>query len=76
MVAVNLFNKYNSYSAVATELGYPSKNALRAWVREYNTNLDLRRTDTRKKKYNEEQKKSAINQYLNTGRNRSKKLRE
>jgi len=58
MRAVNLYFKYGGNSAaVRRELGYPTKNALKQWVREYKTTGTLHDGyRPRVAKYSEEQK--------------------
>jgi transposase InsO family protein/transposase-like protein len=73
--AVELYLKYQSYSATITELGYPSRGMLRQWLNELNNNEDLHRTQSRKTKYNEEQKKKAVDYYIGHGRCISRTIR-
>ena len=74
--AVKLYLKYNSWMAVINELGYPTVNALRGWVKEYKQKGDLHSNSIRTPKYTEEDKEKAINHYLTTGKNMAKTLRE
>ena len=41
MAAVNLYLEFQSYKAVMNALGYPTKNALKSWVKEYKQNNEL-----------------------------------
>lgn len=74
--AVELYNKVKSISIVINTLGYPTKNALRAWVKEFNTTGALREVSTRTPKYTEEQIQIAVDYYCQYGRNISKTIRE
>ncbi len=76
MAAVNLYLECQSYKAVMNALGYPTKNALKSWVKEYKQNNELHKYQSRASKYSEEQIAVAVNHYLNTGRNVSKTLHE
>lgn len=50
------------------QLGYPTKNALKSWHREYERCHDLRTTSKRSKpKYSEAQKKLAVDHDLSHG---------
>lgn len=49
-------------------LGYPTKNALLAWVREYESRADLKPGYRREKRqYDESQKQIAVEHYLKHG---------
>lgn len=74
--AVKLYLKYESWSAVINELGYPSVGALRQWVKQYNNTNKLQRTRRRVTKYTKEQKDKAIRYYLEHGKNVAKTVRE
>jgi len=50
------------------QLGYPTKNALRSWYREYDQQEDLSDGYTRLPRYSEMQKAQAIDHYLANGR--------
>lgn len=55
--------------ATIRQLGYPTKNALKSWYREYQRQLDLPRGYVRsKRKYSQEQKEAAVRHYLDHGR--------
>lgn len=73
--AVELYLKYESYTATIIELGYPSGMMLRRWINEFEKTKDLHKIQIRKKKYNEVQKKQAISHFLNHGRCVSKTIR-
>jgi putative transposase len=68
--AVNLYFKYGgSPAAVRRELGYPTKNALKQWVREYKATGTLHDGyRARASKYSEERKQAAVDYYLEHGR--------
>jgi len=70
MRAVSLYLKYGGNSAaVRGELGYPTKNALKQWVREYGATGALHDGyRARPPKYSNEQKKAAVDYYLEHGR--------
>jgi transposase-like protein len=73
--AVDLYFKYQNYFAVITELGYPSRGMLRAWINEFKENKELHKKQTRRSKYNEKQKQDAAKHYLEHGRCISRTLR-
>ena len=70
MKAVRLYLKYGgSSAAVRRELGYPTKNSLKQWVREYEATGSLHdEYRTRPPKYSNEQKQAAVAYYLEHGR--------
>jgi transposase-like protein len=67
--AVRLYIKLGKRVAkTIRQLGYPTKNALKSWHREYERCHDLRAIYTRSKpKYSEAQKKLAVDHYLSHG---------
>lgn len=65
MAAIQLFNKLGHYTWVIAELGYPSRGMLMLWVKEYMSTGQVARKDTHK--YSEEQRKIAVDYYLNNG---------
>lgn len=70
--AVRLFLKYRSITAVVNELGYPSVNALKKWVKDFNETHSIPKERKRRpKKYSKEQVRKAINYYLTHGKNQS-----
>lgn len=50
------------------QLGYPTKNALRNWYREFETSQDLRAGYARRPRYSEADKRQAVDHYLEHGR--------
>ncbi|MDQ9172320.1 IS3 family transposase [Oxalobacteraceae bacterium R-40] len=68
--AVELYLKYGRrIQATIRELGYPTKNSLKAWCAEFEARGDIQAKYVRSKpKYSEEQRKAAIEHYINHGR--------
>ncbi|AKK24970.1 integrase catalytic subunit (plasmid) [Pandoraea oxalativorans] len=68
--AVELYLKLGKRSkATIRQLGYPTKNSLKAWCNEFEKIGDLQRGYVRvKPKYSEEQKNVALEHYVNHGR--------
>ena len=50
------------------QLGYPTKNALKGWCREYEQRKDLRAVCMRASKYTAAQREAAVDHYLENGR--------
>ena len=50
------------------ELGYPTKNALKAWHLEYEQTRDLPRAYVREPKYPQAKKKLAVDHFISQGR--------
>src|SRR5438309_11762588 len=50
------------------QLGYPTKNALKHWHRQYEQCLDLSDSYVRRPKYSQAQKELAVEHYLEHGR--------
>ena len=50
------------------QLGYPTKNALKSWHREYEQRLDLPAGYVRQPRYSQAQKERAVEHYLEHGR--------
>lgn len=77
MKAISLYFKWGRNSAaVRRELGYPSKKALKLWVKEYESTGSLHdRYRPRRPKYSEEQKQAAVQYYLEHGRNLQRSIR-
>ena len=50
------------------QLGYPTKNALKHWHREYEQRLDVSAGYVRRPKYSQAQKELAVHHYLEHGR--------
>lgn len=68
--AVKLYLKLGKRTnATIVQLGYPTTNALKSWLREYERDGNLRVGQARSKsKYSAEQKRAAIEHYLGHGR--------
>lgn len=68
--AVQLYIKLDKrIVAPLTQLGYPTKNALKTWYQEYKLRQDLSTGYVRtRSKYSEHQKQSAVNHYLDHDR--------
>lgn len=68
--AVQLLIKYDmSYSTVMRELGYPTYDSLKSWYKEYLKNDNkVKAITTRKKKFTEAEKITAVNYYLEHGK--------
>jgi putative transposase len=67
--AVNLLIQYdNSYSTVIRELGYPSKEALWKWYKEYSQNGDLHQGFNKQSKFTDEEKQIAVDYYIEHGK--------
>jgi transposase-like protein len=67
--AVELYIKLGKrIRASIRQLGYPTRNALKGWHREYEQRLDLPKGYARSKpKYSQEQKEVAVRHYLDHG---------
>jgi len=67
--AVRLYIKLGKRVALTIrQLGYPTKNALKSWHREYEQRLDLRAGYVRVPKYSQAQKERSVEHYLEHGR--------
>ena len=68
--AVKLYIKLDKrISATVIQLGYPTKNALKAWYREYEQRQDVSTGYVRsRQKYSEAQKRLAVDHYLDHDR--------
>jgi putative transposase len=77
MKAIQLFIQYDcSVSAVIHALSYPSRGMLYNWYKEYQETGSLRSDDIlRKVKYSKEQRKQAVEYYLEHGRSVSRTIR-
>ncbi len=66
--AVRLYLKLGRrMSATLRQLGYPTKNSLKAWLAEFERNQDLRRGYQRiKRQYTDEQKQRAVESLYRT----------
>ena len=78
--AVELYVKYEGCAAdVIRELGYPSREALRMWHRDWldeqGTGVSSQRGE-RYARYTEEQKRAAVDHYLTHGRRASRTMRQ
>ena len=74
--AVKLYIQYDlSASSVINELGYPDRHSLKAWYKEYIANGDLRKESSRDSKFSHEQRKAAIQYYLDHGKCKAKTIR-
>ena len=69
--AIKLYIKYNKKSStVRRELGYPTKNALRNWYKDYIANGEkIINNKKRKPKYTKKERDIAVKYYLEHGRN-------
>ena len=66
--AVQLYVKLGKRIGLTIQqLGYPTKNALKTWYREYDPSLELRTGYKRPAKVFQEQKKRAVEHYLQHG---------
>ena len=73
--AVQLYIKYDlSTHAVLRELGYPSRNMLPRWYKEYIETGTVNNSNTHHRKYSEEQRQQAVAYYFEHGRNRGKTI--
>lgn len=77
MKAIELFIKYDlSPSAVIHELGYPSRNQIRAWYKEYAETGTVKEKSARNRsKFTAEQRATAVKYYLEHGRSITKTIR-
>jgi putative transposase len=76
MRAVRLYIKYDLSAADAIrELGYPSRNMLVRWYREYQATGELHRQYRRRRSYTPEQMQAAVDYYLDHGRSVSRTVR-
>lgn len=67
--AVKLLLQYDkSYATVIRELGYPSRRALTNWYEEYIKNGDLHKDYIKESKYSDEDRRKAVDYYLEHGR--------
>lgn len=67
--AVRLYIKLGKRVALTIrQLGYPTKNALKSWHREYEQRLDLPAVYARQAKYSQAAKERAVEHYLEHGR--------
>lgn len=74
--AVKLYIKYDfSVAATIRELGYPNRKMLVRWYKEYKEIGDLHKQYIKRPKYTSEQRKAAVNYYLEHGRNITRTVR-
>lgn len=67
--AVRLYNKLGKRVGLTIrQLGYPTKNALKAWHLEYEQHRDLPRVYVREPKYTRAKKKLAADHFVSRGR--------
>jgi transposase-like protein len=67
--AVELYIKLGKrMRATVRQLGYPTKNALKGWYREYERRGDLAKEYRRAPKYSMAQQQAAVDHFLNHGR--------
>lgn len=78
MKAVKLYIQYDlSAAKVIRELGYPrNRHTLTNWYKEYKETNNLHLKRPRKEKFSEEQKRTAIQYYLEHGRNVAKTVKK
>lgn len=63
--ALRLYNKLGRRIGLTIRrMGYPTKNALKPWYREYEQNHELRAGCTRPTKFSQEQKDRAVEHHL------------
>ena len=73
--AVQLYIKYDlSTNSVIREIGYPSRNMLPRWYKEYIKTGTLRCSKNHNRKYSEDQRQKALEYYFKHGRNRGKTI--
>lgn len=76
MRAVRLYIQYDrSSAATIRELGYPSRKALYRWWKEYQASGDLHDAYPKEPRFSAEQKKAAVDYYVEHGRNLSATVR-
>jgi transposase-like protein len=76
MRAVRLYIRYDrSSAATIRELGYPSRKALYRWWKEYQASGDLHDAYPKEPRFSAEQKKAAVDYYVEHGRNLSATVR-
>jgi putative transposase len=67
--AVRLYIKLGKRMGLTIrQLGYPTKNALRGWYREYEQRCDLHAVYSREPRYSTAQREQAVQHYLDHGR--------
>jgi len=74
--AVKLYIQYDlSAASVIQELGYPDRHSLVAWYKEYVAHGDLHKESSRSSKFSSEQRKVAIQYYLDHGKSKSRTIK-
>ncbi len=67
--AVELYIKLGKrIRATIRQLGFPTKNALKGWYREYKRRGDLKKGSRRTPKYSKAQQQAAVDHFLHHGR--------
>ena len=72
--AVQLYIQYDkSYASVFRELVYPpSSNSIKLWHKEYEETEGLHKSYSSPSKYSDEQRKAAVQYYIEHGRSKSR----
>ena len=75
--AVQLYIHYDkSYASVFRELGYPpSSHSIKLWYKEYEETGDLHKSYSSSSKYSDEQRKAAVQYYVEHGRSKSRTVK-
>ena len=75
--AVQLYIQYDkSYASVFRELGYPpSSHSIKLWYKEYEETGDLHKSYSSSSKYSDEQRKAAVQYYVEHGRSKSRTVK-
>ena len=76
-IALETYIKYDhSYTATVVELGYPAKETMRKWWKEYKATGEIPVGKThRKSKYSDEQAQAAVNHYLEHGKSLTRTMK-
>ena len=73
--AIELYIRYDfNVAAVIRELGYPSRNMIYVWYKEYKESGDLKPDSDKRKKYTKEQRTAAVEYYMTHGQSISKTI--
>ena len=75
--AVQLYIQYDkSYASVFRELGYPpSSHSIKLWYKEYEETGGLHKSYSSSSKYSDEQRKAAVQYYVEHGRSKSRTVK-
>ena len=75
--AVQLYIQYDkSYASVFRELGYPpSSHSIKLWYKEYEETGGLHKSYSSHSKYSDEQRKAAVQYYIEHGRSKSRTVK-